>query len=270
MMLLIVDTSAQVASASATSPIERVWSFNGGEVAIQPQPGGTFVGTVVTATKFAQCSHPVGEQMWTNMTLQLDGSYFGLHQWYFETAECVRNPKLGPTAWRVMEAANGAHYLLACFSAPGGTQPTIAASGATANVTYGCFKSAEIAPVPVEAAPTSSAGVQTFTRSVSLPSNRKCFSGRVLEIHLKDPKYDPLKEVLVTIGRHRVRVVRRRGKVFPATVHLKGLPFGTFTVKIREITVLGHNIVGSRTYRSCAKKPIKLKPKLPSKARKHG
>jgi hypothetical protein len=142
--------SALPGSAVATSPsaITGVWSFNGGEVAIQPQPGGTFVGTVIAPMRFVACSHPVGEVMWTAMTSEPDGSYWGLHQLYYESAACIRNPILGPAAWRVMEAGGGAHYLLACLSSPGGPQPTIAPGGATANVGYGCFRSAAIAPIP--------------------------------------------------------------------------------------------------------------------------
>lgn len=244
MTLLILGACARVASASAALPIERVWSFNGGKVAIQTHPGGTFVGTVVEPTKFAQCTHPVGEQMWTDMRLQPDESYWGLHQWYFESVECARNPTLGLTAWRVMEEANGASYLLVCFNSPGSTQPTIAPSGASANVTYGCVKSAEVAPVD---------RVESFTQAVSLPSSKKCFSRRVFQIHLHESKYDPFKEVAVTLGKRRV-AVKRHGDVFAAAISLRGLPRGTFTVKIHLITVLGHHVSGSRTYHTCATK----------------
>ncbi len=269
MMLLIVGAYARIAAASATSPIEGVWSFNGGRVAIQPGPGGTFVGTVVASTKFAQCSHPVGEEMWTAMSLQPDGSYWGLHQWYFETAACVPNPMPGPTAWRIMQTAGGAHYLLVCFSPPGGIQPSITLSGAEANVGYGCFQSALAAPLPVVAAPTGRAEVESFTRVVSLPSARKCFSRRIFQIHLQDPKYDPLKEVVVTIRGRRVAVVRR-GKGMAATINLKGLPRGTFTVKIRLTTVLGHHLSGSRTYHTCAKEPSKSSKRKPLQRKAHG
>lgn len=259
--LLIVGASAQITSAGATSPIERVWSFNGGEVAIQSQPGGTFLGTVIEPTKFAQCTHPVGEEMWTDMRLQPDGSYWGLHQWFYETAECVHNPMLGPTAWRVMQAANRATYLLACFSSPGSTQPTIAPDGISANVSYGCVKSAEVAPV---------AGVESLAQAVSLPSNQKCFSRRVFQIHLHEPKYDPFKEVVVTLGKRRL-AVKRHGNVFAATIDLKGLPRGTFTVKIHMTTVLGHHLSGSRTYHTCTTKPKSNKPKpLKSAGHWHG
>lgn len=265
--LMAVGAATPIAFASAAAaPIERVWSFNGGEVAIQSQ-GANFVGTVVGPTRFALCSHPVGEQMWTDVRPQPDGSYWGLHQWFFETAECIHNPALGPTAWRVMESAGGGHYLLVCFSNPGGTQPTIASNGATANVTYGCRQSAEVAPVPVQVAAASSAGVQSFAQAVKLPSVEKCFSRRDFEIHLQDPRHDPMKEVVVRIGGRRVVVVRRHN-VFAATINLRGLPSGAFTVKIRATTVLGHHLYGSRTYHTCVKKAVKLTRPKPLRPRR--
>jgi len=244
--LLLTAGSAQTAAAPGAG-IEGIWSFSGGEVAIQRQPGGTLVGTVVAPTKFVECSHPDGEQMWTSMALQPDGSYWGLHQWYFQSPGCVANPQLGPTAWRVMEAPGGAHYLLVCFSSPGTTQPTISPSGTAQHATFGCRESARIAPLPVES---------TFAESVLLPSNRKCYSRRVFQIHLRDPKYDPLKEVLITLGHRRILVKRHRN-VFVATVNLRGLPRGTFTVRIRVTTLLGHHLTGSRTYHTCVSRRAK-------------
>src|SRR5271166_1284619 len=127
-MFLALQCSTTQASVS---PIEAVWAFNGGEVAVVRQADGAYAGIVDAPTTFARCSHPVGEQMWSRMRLQPDGSYWGLHQWFFESEPCQLNPTLGPSAWRVMTATNGSRYLLVCFSAPGSTQPTIAASGAT-------------------------------------------------------------------------------------------------------------------------------------------
>jgi hypothetical protein len=242
-IVLICLASTSIARASAPS-IERVWSFNGGEIAIQSQPDGTFLGTVVVPTKFAQCIHPVGEGMWTDVAAQPDGSYWGRHQWYFETAPCTRNEQLGPTAWRVMTAANGDSYLLVCFNTPGGPQPTIAPDGTGANVGYGCVRSAEVAPVE---------GALGFTSAVSLPSSRRCLSHRSLRIHLHQARYDPFKEVLVRLGAHRVEV-KRHGNVFAATINLRGLPRGAFTVSIAITTVLGHRITGRRTLHTCSSK----------------
>jgi hypothetical protein len=234
--------------AAATSPIEGVWSFNGGSVAIQPLPNGTFVGTVVSPTDFAQCSHPIGEQVWTDLSVQPDGSYFGLHQWYFE-GTCAVNPRLGPTAWRVLTTSSGAQLLRVCFSSPGTSQPSIAADGTSANVTYGCVDSAPIAPLP------AASGSEAFTQSVTLPSARRCVSRREFQIHLRDPANDPLEHVTIALGKRRLLIARRAGRI-EATVNLKGLPKGVFTVKIRALTVLGHQISGSRSYHTCLAKPL--------------
>jgi hypothetical protein len=246
--MVLCFATAAVTCASAAPPIERVWSFNGGEVAIQSEPSGTFTGTVVVPTKFAQCTHPVGEAMWTGMLAQPDGSYWGRHQWYFETAPCTPDEQPGPTAWRVMTAPSGDSYLLVCFDTPGGAQPTIAAGGAVTNVGYGCVRSAEIAPV---------AQALAFSSAVSLPSDSRCLSRRSFKIHLHQYRYDPFKQVIVSLRGRRL-VVQRHGNVFAATIDLHGLPRGAFTVRIRITTVLGHRITGARTFHTCKRKATKV------------
>ncbi len=67
--IVLAALSAGTASAGANAEIERVWSFNGGEVAISSL-SGKLVGIVVTPTKFAECAHKAGEEMWTGLTLQ--------------------------------------------------------------------------------------------------------------------------------------------------------------------------------------------------------
>jgi hypothetical protein len=242
------------ASAAHASPaIEGVWSFNGGAVDIQAQPGNTFRGVVTAPTKFAQCSHPINEDVWSTMTLQPDGSYFGFHQWYFE-GTCARNPEPGPTAWRVLRSSNGELFLRVCFSAPGsGSQPTIAPDGTSAHVTYGCTDSASIAPIPTVAAnqgAQAKAGQIGFRQTVGLPSARQCVRRHTLRIVLHNPAYDPLKEVVVRVGKRRVADVRSLKKLRRPIV-LGGLPGGSFKVKVLAITVLDQRLSGSRTYHSC-------------------
>ena len=273
--LMTACSLAAVAPAGANSSIEGVWSYNGGKVAIHPGPEGTLVGTVVEPTRFAECTHPAGEEMWTDIRPQPNGSYWGFHHWFYETPQCALNPNPGPTAWRVMEAANGVHYLLVCFSSPEKpTQPTIGPNGETADVSYRCYgsevESAHIAPLPQRSTPASHIGAKTFSEAVSLPTNKQCLSHRVLHIHLNDPKYDPLKKVVVTLRKRRI-AVERRGNVFVATVDLKGLPRGAFTVKISVTTVLGYHFSGSRTYHTCVAKRKTSRSKSPKPAgHKHG
>jgi hypothetical protein len=267
-----------VASAGAAPSIEGIWSFNHGAIGVQRQSNGTYEGTVVVATKFAECTHPVGQPIWTGITEQKDGSYWGLHQWYM--GNCEENPVRGPTAWRVMTEPNGSYYLRVCFSHPGTTQPEIAANGdpkeeseyATYHVTYGCYSSELISLLPRapgESSPpgtsggsgtlgtsgsgTSGSGVPGIKETLTLPSANKCLSARSFKIHLQDPKYDPLKTVSVTIKGRKIATVRK-GKYVIATIDLKGLPKGAFTVKIRATTVLGHHLSANRTFHTCTAK----------------
>ena len=242
-------------SAGAASNIEGIWSFNGGQIGVQRLSNGTYEGTVVVATKFAECAHEVGEPIWTGITEQSDGSYWGLHQWFFPPPTCAKNPSLGLTAWRVLQEANGSHYLRVCFSHPGTSQPTIAVDGSDGGTTYGCTNSALTAPLP--GVPGS--GVAGFKESLRLPSAKKCLSARLFKIHLADPKYDPLKTVTVTLKGRKI-ATSRKGNFIVATINLRRLPKGAFTLKIRATTVLRHHLSSNRTYHTCV-------PKFKSKKR---
>jgi hypothetical protein len=261
--LLLALLIVGAASAAAASSIEGIWAFGGGQVGIVPASNGTFVGIVVTEIKFAECPHPVEQEMWTDMTLQPDGSYWGHHQWYFPAPQCVENPEPGPTAWRVIEQAGGSKYLRVCFSKPGSSQPTIAPNGASTNASYGCVSSSLTAGLPTTSGSGSgskpASGVAGEIERLSLPSAKSCLSLRRFQIHLREPKYDPFKTVAVTIKGHRVATTRH-GDYVVATIDLKGLPSGAFTVKIHVTTVLGHHLSGARTYHTCAKKAEKNKP----------
>jgi hypothetical protein len=271
----ILLLTAGVATAMAAS-IEGVWSFNGGQIAIQPEGNGKYEGVVVSPTKFATCTHPDGQKIWKEMAPQSDGSYWGFHQWYKNNeagGECVENPTLGRTAWRVIEDDGKGSYLRVCLSSPGTAQPTIPPGSSGEGATYGCTSSELIsATLPSPAGSTSTgttttgttgtgkSGTASFQETLSLQSTKKCISARLFEIHLQDPKYDPFKAVTVTIKGKKIKTVRR-GKYIDATVNLKGLPHGKFTIKIVATTVLKHRLSATRTYHTCAKKAKKSKPK---------
>jgi hypothetical protein len=235
--------------ASAATPIEGVWSFNGGQVAIQAQEDGTFIGTVVAPTRFSQCYHPVGEEMWTQIRLQPDGSYHGSHQWYFATSDCVPNPALGLTAWRVLQAADGSRFLRVCFSAPGSSsQPTIAADGTNQGSTFGCSDSARISALP--AIKRSEVG-----KYLVLPSNRNCVGRARMRVRIHDPVSDPFQRISVKLRSgavHRRAKLRRRAHSIVATLNLRGLPGETFTVTVRTTTLLGSSLSTKRSYRVCS------------------
>ena len=181
------------ARATTADPIEAVWAFNGGEVAIVHEPNGSFAGIVDAQTTFATCPHAVGEQMWTEMRVAARRLLLGAPSVVFKTVGCQRNPTLGPTAWRVMTATNGSRYLLVCFSQPGSSQPTIAPNGATAGVTYRCYESALLAALPLGSAPSSQSGRDAFAAAVGLPNPHACLSRRAFQIHLHNPPFDPIK-----------------------------------------------------------------------------
>jgi hypothetical protein len=249
---LAVAALAGAANTYAAAPIVAVWSFNGGSVGVSELPNGTFVGTVITPTQFALCPHPIGEQMWTGIRANVDGSYSGFHQWFFESASCLPNPTLGRTAWRVLESPDRGQILRVCFSEPGDGQPSIGSNGEVTGDSYGCVDSAPIASLPEQAAPGSRAAVLGFNRAVVLPNGRKCLSRRAFRIHLHDPKNDPLKQVEVRLAGHTIAITRNHGKL-AAYIDLRGFPKGAFTVRVHAVTVLGHRLSGSRTYRTCVK-----------------
>jgi hypothetical protein len=251
--------------AGAASEIERVWTFNGGNVAIHAVAGGRFAGVVVTPTQFAECAHQVGEVMWTDISQQPDGSFWGFHQWLFEKT-CEANPTLGPTVWRVIQKSGGARGLLVCFSEPGGTQPTIASNGTSADVSRNCEESAPTSALPVV---TSGGGSGTgkgeqgaeqisFGTTVLLPGAHACVKRGSLRIRIHDPKYDPLKRVVVRIAKRKVADVRGVQKIQRGIV-LRGLPSGAYTLKITATTVLDQKLTGKRKFRSCARHGSKVK-----------
>lgn len=285
-LALVVAFSGSAVAAS--NEIEGVWSFGGGSVAIQQLSTGKFQGTVVSATTFATCPHPEGEVMWTNMAIQPDGSLWGFHQWYLGT-RCEPDPQLGQTAWRVLKNPDGSRYLKVCFSDPGSnSQPTIAADakGTEAHDTYGCTQSAALAALPKtedsgdpgNSGPGSGAGsapdpasgssVITFNQTVILPTAKACIGQSSLRIKLKNPKYDPFKEVVVKIGAKKVADVKGV-KGLKKGVTLKTLPSGTYKISLVVTTVLNQHLSGSQTYKSCTKGSAKIKLHVRKKPHHH-
>jgi hypothetical protein len=244
------------AGAQASSPIEGVWSFNGGQVAVEAQEDGTFRGVIVAPTKFSQCLHPVGEEVWTQIREQTDGSYWGLHQWYFETEECVPNPERGLTAFRVVTAMDGSKSLEVCFSEPGSkSQPKIPPSGNASGATYGCSASARISPLP-------SVTAADAAKYILLPGNGLCLTRPKLRIRLRNPAGDPIVKAKVRLRsgkvRRRAKLVHKSNGIL-AVLNLRGLTKSRFTVAVQVTTALGHQLKRKRTYRLCG----------PQRVRKH-
>jgi hypothetical protein len=250
--LVALAFAASGANAASGTEIEGVWSFNGGAVGIQSISDGSLQGTVVSPTTLATCEHPVGQIMWTAMKVRPDGSYWGLHQW-FHGKDCEVNPLLGRTAWRATTSADGSRVLIVCFSKPGDeSQPTIAADGTTANASYGCLQSSPLAPLP------GSTEKISFGDVVTISSVNSCRTS--LKLTLRNPKYDPLKEVAIRVNGKKIATVRGSVNLHKAIV-LQDLPEGKYKVRVVAITVLDRRFSRVRSYRGCKSSSAKVGPR---------
>jgi hypothetical protein len=83
---------------------------------------------------------------------------------------------------------------------------------------------------------------------LSTPTNLRCVSKRYFPIRLRKKFWPNIAAVTVKMPR-TTRVLRR--KPWGTNVDLRGLPKGTFFVRITALTVTGKTIRGTRTYRTC-------------------
>jgi hypothetical protein len=95
--------------------------------------------------------------------------------------------------------------------------------------------------------------------STGTSTSRNCVSRRSLSIRLRAPKNQRLKQATIYVAGKRttIRSGKRRlttltGKQLTGVVNLRGLPKGTFTVRVEALTRSGRRFVDLRTYRTCA------------------
>ena len=237
------------AAAQTADPIEAAWTFSGGQVAVDRQADGSFVGTVIRQTTLATCPHQVGEQMWTEMRAQPDGQYFGKHQ-YLRDSDCGPAGR-GNTAYRVLRRPDGAEFLRVCFSTPDTpeSQPSIAADGTDSGGNDGCRDSDLVSRA-------SNTPPKLTDVVIGLPPQTSgCASRRRFPIRLKEPPGDAIAAIpkpKVTRNGKRIPVVFRNGR-WRSVIDLRGLPRGRYTFKITARTVRGRTITGSRRYRTCGR-----------------
>ena len=236
--LVVAAMLAAPAAAQAAADIEGIWSYKGGQVAVQASADGTFTATVIRRAAFSDCVHNVGERIWTGITPQPDGSYRGGHQWF--AARCQESIGRGNTAYRVLNSTT----LRVCFADPASTtvQPTIALDGTPGDIERPCADFDLAGPLP--------AATATLGEIADLPSSTRCRTSRSLRIRLREPAGDALASVIVTVSGRRVRAQSGAGATAP--IVLTGLPEGRYVVKIHATTVLGRIIAGKRQYRTCA------------------
>jgi hypothetical protein len=78
---------------------------------------------------------------------------------------------------------------------------------------------------------------------------RRCVSRRAFRIRIRVPRGKKALSATVRVNGKRVRVVR--GKRLRAPVRLRGLPKGTFKVRITIRLTNGKRVTGVRTYHTC-------------------
>jgi hypothetical protein len=97
----------------------------------------------------------------------------------------------------------------------------------------------------------SQASRAAVAQAFGLPSARRCVSRRRFAIRLRVPRGVRVRSARVVVN-GRTTTARRQGGRFVATVDLRGLRRGRFTVAITVETASGRTLKGSRRYRTCA------------------
>ncbi len=100
---------------------------------------------------------------------------------------------------------------------------------------------------PPAATPDPNAAVSA-EQLFALPSAKACLSNRALKVRVRAPRGVKVTSVRVYINN------KRRGsfKGAKASINLRGLPRGTFGVKLRATLANGRKLTLKRTYRTCA------------------
>ena len=254
LLLAIVATmlSVGVASASAASSIEGIWSFGGGRDRRPPR-------TERDARRHGRrCDHvrrmPApgrrrnlerNARTARRLLLGLSPVVLRRHVRAEPDARTDGVARLGSARW--------IEELRVCFSHPGDVQPMIPAVGPEVDVTYGCVDSALTAP---------------------LPSVSRRLLHRREAMRQRTPLHHPPRRAPVRPVQERSRIAQRPPHQDEARRALRrrhdqpqGAAAGGFTLKIAATTILGLHLSGSRTYRTCAAQPIRRKP---ARLKEHG
>jgi hypothetical protein len=143
------------------------------------------------------------------------------------------------------------------FAGLGGlTQQTVNASSAAPCPT------GAVSVAPEEGPPAPQAPIPGTGGAITAPSNAVCTSRRDFTIHVIQIKHVVYRKVSIYLNGRRINVVR--GARITAPVDLRGLPKGRYTLRITVTTSTGKRITGTRTYHTCAAKPLhpRAKPRL--------
>jgi hypothetical protein len=97
--------------------------------------------------------------------------------------------------------------------------------------------------------------------AITAPSNSACVSRRNFVVHVVQIKGVRYRRVEAAVNGRQISVVNATRT--HARIDLKGLPKGTYVLRIAATTTTGHQISGTRTYHTCVpKRTPKGKPTL--------
>ena len=147
-----------------------------------------------------------------------------------------------PNTTRATESLDNGAAISWNFSVAPGAQSTYAH--------YTTFSPTGVAGPPPPATPAVTPPSIAFGPNglLSTPTNLRCVSKRYFPIRLRKKFWPSIAAVTVKMPR-TTRVLRRRP--WGTNVDLRGLPKGTFFVRITALTTTGKTIRGTRKYRTC-------------------
>ena len=146
-----------------------------------------------------------------------------------------------PNTTRAGESLDNAAAISWSFSIAPGSQSTYAH--------YTTFSPRGVAGPPPAAGPAATPSIAFGPNGLlSTPTNLRCVSKRYFPIRLRKAFWPNIAAVTIRMPRTN-RVLRR--PPWGTNVDLRGLPKGTFVVRITALTTNGRTIRGTRKYRTC-------------------
>jgi hypothetical protein len=211
-------------------------------------PGASAVGCSTNANN----SPPARIEQWLPITAgntYLEARYgdvwaaIGAHGPFSNTCLCDTSVDQGAgLAWRVTIPPGGSvtrsHYTTFSPRGMAGLPPSARPPGTTPPGDGGSS-----GPLPPAIGPRG---------PVQLPSPKKCVSKRRFRIHLRNRRGFRIEQAIVFVNNRRVASIRETGR-FVSKVDLRGLPKGTFVVRLVVIDTAGRIVRGKRVYHTCVR-----------------
>jgi hypothetical protein len=116
--------------------------------------------------------------------------------------------------------------------------------------TASCSYTVRPAPTKQEIA-LSTAPPSQVAAAFGLPPSKTCVSRRRFAVHVRRPVGVTIAKVKLTLNGKALKVRRSAGR-FTATVDLRGLKKGTYTLAVSVTTASGKTLNGNRRYHTCA------------------